>query len=331
MINSTLNLALIATVTTSAIPAGKQKENAQKQPNPNVLFIAVDDLKPILGCYNDQLIKTPHIDRLAAMGTVFKNAYCQQAISGATRSSLLTGFRPDRTQVYDLVTQIRDMNPDVTTLPEHFKKEGYTTSAIGKIFHPSNVVNEDGERSWSIPHSEGESYYAKEYGLPALGHWQAPDTKKEINKCIAEAKEKGIKENLSKYVFQYIKPSVECIDVPDNAYADGALTMEAQERLKSLTKTGKPFFLAVGYHKPHLPFVAPKKYWDLYDREQLPLAEFQEQAQGSLSVAYHNCGELKNYTDIPACCKFTERDTPRIGLSVEKQKELIHGYYGAAA
>lgn len=326
MITSTLDIVcLVSALFTPHTDDGRISN--QEQEKPNVLFIAVDDLKPVLGCYGSPLIKTPHIDRLAAMGTVFLNTYCQQAISGATRASLLTGLRPDRTQVYDLVTKIRSINPDVVTLPGHFKNEGYVTSAVGKIFHPTNVIEEDGERSWTIPHTEGEDCYAVEHGTPALGRYQKPETKKIAEKYLLEAEQKGIKkQNRMEYAFSYIKPSVECMDVPDNAYEDGAVTLKAKDRLATLTEAGQPFFLAVGYHKPHLPFVAPKKYWDLYDRHSMPIAKFQKHAKNSPSVAYHRCGELKKYTDIPDLCTFTDQ-TLNTGLAVEKQKELIHGYY----
>ena len=112
---------------------------AQEKTKPNVLFIAIDDLKPVLGCYGDNIIKTPNIDRLAKMGTVFLNNYCQQAVCGPTRASILTGMRPDVTKIRDLHTKMRDMNPNIVTLPEYFISQGYTTSGIGKIFHPSCV------------------------------------------------------------------------------------------------------------------------------------------------------------------------------------------------
>src|SRR5512133_650925 len=100
----------------------------------NVLFIAVDDLKPVLGCYGDKLVKTPNIDRLAARGTVFLQNYCQQAVSGPTRASLMTGMRPDYTRVWDLKTKMRDINPSIVSIPQYFISNGYLTAGIGKIF-----------------------------------------------------------------------------------------------------------------------------------------------------------------------------------------------------
>lgn len=324
MMATTLNIALLLSAFSSSDYSVQREEQQEK---PNILFIAVDDLKPILGCYGAPLIKTPNIDRLATLGTVFQNTYCQQAISGATRASVLTGLRPDKTQVYDLITKIRDINPNVVTLPGYFKDKGYVTTAIGKIFHPTNVIKEDGEYSWSIPHTEAEECLAEAYGYPALGYYQHPDTKLLVEKYGMEAKKKGLKDaEAARYILSHIKPSVECLDVPDNAYVDGAVTLKAKQQLQTLTKKGKPFFLAVGYHKPHLPFVAPKKYWDLYDRKSMPIAEFQAHAKGSPELAYHRCGELKKYTDIPEFCTFTDQSL-HTGLALEKQKELIHGYY----
>ncbi|MBJ7285513.1 MAG: sulfatase-like hydrolase/transferase, partial [Akkermansiaceae bacterium] len=123
---------------------------------PNVLFIAVDDLKPMLGCYGDTVIKTPNIDRLASRGTTFLNAYCQQAICGPTRASLLTGLRPDSTGIYDLQTKLRALHPDVITLPQYFKQSGYESVGIGKIFDPRNVEGEvrDDPKSWSRPYTK---------------------------------------------------------------------------------------------------------------------------------------------------------------------------------
>lgn len=318
---SALTIVSMAAVTTAC---ADQKEKKEKL---NVVFIAVDDLKPILGCYGDTLVKTPHIDRLAAMGTVFDRTYCQQAISGATRSSLLTGLRPDRTGVYDLVTKIRKINPDVVTLPEHFKNEGYVTSGVGKIFHGSNVVDEDNAHSWSIPYLDVKDCYDSKHGLPVGKGYQDPETKRLFRQYEQEAKAKGWdKEKVTAYVKSKIMPATECLDVTDNTYVDGAVTLKAEEQLKKLAKSDKPFFLAVGYIKPHLPFTAPKKYWDLYDREQIPLAAFQENASASPAIAYHSCGELRQYTDIPARSTYSQT---RKGLTVDadKQKELIHGYY----
>lgn len=258
----------------------------------NVLFIAVDDLKPMLGCYGDTKVKSPNIDRLARHGMVFTNSHCQQAVCGPSRASLLTGLRPDTTKVWDLKTKMRDVNPDILTLPQHFKNNGYTTLNIGKIFDGRNC---DGWRSqdkvsWSggIP-SERRGLYAS----------------KKLN-----AVKKG-----------KLPAVVECVDAPDNMYQDGSRADAAAIRMKALLKEENPFFLAVGFIKPHLPFVAPKKYWDLYDRQDFKVHPVQGKAKGSPSFAYQDSLELRGgYEGIP------EGPIPEA-----MQLELIHGYYACVS
>ncbi len=344
-----LNLALSGLVVVSAF---SQQANEKRTIKPNILFIAVDDLKPELGCYGNSKIKTPNIDRLASQGTVFLGNYCQQAISGATRSSIMTGLRPDETKVWDLVTKIRKVDPSVITMPQYFISQGYITSGIGKIYHPTNVINED-QLSWSIPYLSYQNYFAKEFGKPALGNYQLPKTKALIEKYLKEAAENklnGTPENdclkfdpRTNWTFEipkgkesnakdmpFIIPSVESADVPDNAYDDGAIALRAKKQIITLVANNQPFFMAVGFNKPHLPFVSPKKYWNLYKRDEMPIAEFQQHAKNSPDLAYHNSGELRHYTDIPPLCSFTDQNN-NIGLAIEKQKELIHGYYAAVS
>jgi arylsulfatase A-like enzyme len=301
---------------------------AQPASKPNILFIAVDDLKPILGCYGNTLVKTPNIDRLAGMGTVFTKNYCQQSVCGPTRASLMTGMRPDYTKVWDLKTQMRDVNPDILTIPQHFITQGYTTSGMGKIYHPSSAIKKIDPVSWSVPYLElKETDFANGLGLPANAQYQKPE-----NKALFPPKEKNKekKDDNDEAVANKKGPSSECIDVPDNAYNDGVYALKAKEQIIKLAKKGNPFFLAVGFHKPHLPFVAPKKYWDLYNREEMPLEKFQEHSKNGVEIAYHKSGELRNYIDIPEFATLPGEDL-RIGLKTEKQKELIHGYYAAVS
>lgn len=260
----------------------------------NILFIAVDDLKPVTGAYGDPHAKTPGMDRLAHEGIVFRNCYCQQAISAATRASLLTGMYPDKTRVWDLVTDFRQVNPNAVSMPQYFKSAGYETAAMGKIFHIESAGPGHDAPSWSIPYRNAKN---KQYALP----------------FTPNDKGRG--------------PATECADVPDNTYRDGRITEMAIELLDSLSKNKKPFFLAVGYLKPHLPFVAPRKYWDMYDRNEFEIAPFQKKALNSPDIAYHASGELKNYSDIPQFDSYSEDELKH--LPVEKQKELIHGYYAA--
>lgn len=300
---------------------------AQKSPKPNILFIAIDDLKPVLGCYGNTLVKTPNIDRLAKMGTVFMSNYCQQSVCGPTRASIMTGMRPDYTKVWDLKTQMRDMNPDIVTIPQYFITQGYNTSGIGKIYHPSSAINKVDPVSWSIPYLEVEAGdYANGMGKPANGQYQKPETKASFEKEVKPKKDDGDDEA----PVSRKGPSSECIDVPDNAYNDGVYALKAKAQIVKLSKENKPFFMAVGFHKPHLPFVAPKKYWDIYNRETMPLEPFQEHSKDGIEIAYHKSGELRNYPDIPAFATLPGEDL-RIGLKPEKQRELIHGYYASVS
>ena len=304
---------------------------AQKSTKPNILFIAIDDLKPIIGAYGNTFIKTPNIDRLAKRGTTFLNNYCQQAVCGPTRASLLTGMRPDITQIWDLKTQLRDVSPSIVTLPQYLITQGYSTQGIGKVFDPRNVDKDIDKVSWSVPYYKtNNKYYDPAYGEPAQGRFQLPETKLLSEKYIKEALAKGkTKAEANEEANIKIRPTTEGIDVPDNAYNDGANILQAKDILAQLSKKQEPFFFAVGIAKPHLPFVAPKKYWDLYKRADIILEPFQEQNTNPISVAYHNAGEIRAYTDIPADIAATKQKGFGLALSNEKQKELIHGYYAA--
>ncbi len=246
----------------------------------NVLFIAVDDLKPVLGCYGDKLVKTPNIDRLAKRGTIFTQSYCQQAVCGPTRASLLTGLRPDNTKVWDLKTRMRDVNPDIISLPQYLIDQGFTTQGIGKIYDSRCVDKDLDAPSWSVPYyKNSDDYLAESTGKPEAGY-QKLETKELAKKYRAEGESKGLKgSELTEYIQKFVRPSVECVDVPDNAYNDGSNALFAKDILAKLAKEEKPFFFAVGFSKPHLPFVAPKKYWDMYKREEMPVAPFQQKAK----------------------------------------------------
>jgi hypothetical protein len=305
----------------------------EQKKKPNVLFIAIDDLKPVLGCYGDKQIKTPNIDRLAKMGTVFLSNYCQQAVCGPTRASIMTGMRPDYTKIWDLKTKMRDKNPDIVSIPQYFVSKGYSSQGIGKVYDPRCVDKELDKPSWSVPYYKtAKKYYAPEYGEPALERYQMKSTKDTVGKYLQEALAKGMKKaDASEYAGTKAKPTTECVDVPDNAYNDGANALQAKDILIDLSKKNEPFFFAVGFAKPHLPFVAPKKYWDLYNREDMPLAPFQEKTANAVEAAYHNAGEIRGYTDIPSLTSFTDQKSYGITLPVDKQKELIHGYYAAVS
>ncbi len=298
---------------------------------PNVLFIIVDDLKPILGCYGDPFVKTPNIDRFAKEGVVFTNTYCQQAVCGPSRASFLTGMRPDYTGVWDLETEMRNINPEILSMPQFFKQNGYITAGIGKVFDSRSVDENIDKPSWSIPfYKKSNDYYPKEMGK-AKGRYRGVKVLEEIEIYEKIGGAKGLTgKELSNFIKINAKPSVESLDIPDNAYIDGATVLHSKDILKVLKENAKPFFFAVGITKPHLPFAVPKKYWDLYNRDEIQLAEFRENANNSPLVAYHGAGELYKYADIPPIASFSDVKGG-MELPFDKQKELIHGYYASVS
>lgn len=272
---------------------------------PNVLLICVDDLKPMLGCYGDRTVKSPNIDRLAARGMLFERAFCNQAVCSPSRNSLLVGLRPQTLGIYDLGTNFRRSRPDAVTLPQIFKQHGWRTEALGKIFHVGHGNHED-PASWSVPHWKAN---VVAYALPGskakegLTREEALFANKPANNLPRGA-------------------AYEAADVSDNTYPDGALADEAILRLQAAKqKPAVPFFLAVGFVKPHLPLVAPKKYWDLYDRATFKLAEVRTPPAGAPSYAPQFGGELRQYSGIP-------ESGP---LNDDLQRTLIHGYHAAVS
>ena len=283
---------------------------------PNVLFIAVDDMRPELGCYGNMVIKSPNIDRLAARATIFNHAYCAQAVCSPSRTALLTGLRPDTTKVWDLETHFRVAQPDCITLPQHFKANGYWCSALGKIFH---VGYEDG-RSWNEPH-----WYprGKSVDTDPVDWTKQIVTRHDVNKEeyskgeSAEDNDKpGARKNGKKAKGG---AAFEVSPKSDDDLPDGATAAEAVKRLHALKAKGQPFFFAVGFLKPHLPFVSPKKYWDLYDPEKIPLPAIDHLPEGCPEFAGHNNSELHNYQGVPA-------GNP---IPADFAKTLRHGYYAA--
>ena len=196
---------------------------AQPKKKPNILFIAIDDLKPILGCYGDKMIKTPNIDRIAKNGTIFMANYCQQAVCGPTRASLMTGKRPDYTKIWDLKTKMRDVNPDILSIPQYFITQGYSTQGVGKVYDIRCVDKDFDKPSWSVPYyPTDKSLYSKQTGEPAINYYQNPVTKELAKKSLQQAYAKGLKgEAAITDALIRVKPSVESMDVPDDAYTDG--------------------------------------------------------------------------------------------------------------
>ncbi len=329
-----LNLLYLVLLVGCASAQNTQKKADTEKTKYNILFIAVDDLKPYINSFGYAEVKTPNLDKLAKMSTIFNANYCQQAVCAPTRASLLTGLRPDKTEVFDLQTLIRDKNPDIVTLPQYLKANGYVTSAMGKIFDPRSVDKNHDEVSWSVPY-KNKFKYAEGYEDIVIEAYQSPEMKAKFKELQAQREanknKKGDKNqdfDNPKITRDDIKVSTESADVPDDAYFDGAMTKYAQRMLREAKDSEQPFFMGVGFHKPHLPFVAPKKYWDMYDRDKIQVANWQKPAIDGPEIAYHNAGELRSFKDISAILKDAGigMQDP-IQLSEEKQKELIHGYY----
>ena len=293
----------------------------------NVLFIAVDDLKPMLGCYGVDQVQTPNIDKLAQHGVVFTNNHCQQAVCSPSRASLMFGIRPDKTKVWDLKTPIRTSIKDQKTVAEHFKENGYESVAFGKIFHISMADKGHDIKSWSIPYNKVNTYnYPKALGEPFGGHFQDPTLKRKLETNYNALLKKGNSPGKARAkTLSQLKVSTEMLAVEDEAYQDGQIARNAQNMIQELSNKEKPFFIAVGFKKPHLPFVAPKKYWDLYDRSKIELSQWQQAPKGAPNFAMHSWGELKSYSDIDSYV------LPSGILDEEKQRELIHGYMAAVS
>lgn len=264
-----------------------QPEAKQK---PNVLFIAVDDLRPELNCYGKHQIHSPNIDRIANEGFQFNRAYCNIPVCGASRASILTGTRPTRNRFITYHTWIDKDNPDVTTLPEHFRKNGYYTITNSKVMHHEG----DAQGSWD-----------EEWWPPTVGSWR--------NYVLPENIYIDTTENRG--------PSFERAELPDTAYKDGVTARKTIEDLKRIKDMDQPFFLAVGFLKPHLPFNAPDKYWKLYNRDSIKLPDNPFPPENAPKQAIHNWGELRSYYGIP----------PEGPLTDEMAKTLIHGYYACVS
>jgi len=301
---------------------------AQNNTPVNVVFIAVDDLKPTIRAFGDNIAITPNMDMLARKSSVFLNAHTQQAICSPSRISLLTGLRPDKTQVYDLKTKMRDKRPNVVTLPQYFKQMGYTTAGIGKIFDPRGVDAQADAPSWSQPFKRAHHLkYPEEWGSPVLGFYQNKEIKSKIK---AYLKENNIKSSqAAKALKGKYKPPVSSSPAPDEAYVDGAIAAHAVSMIDDLSQKAKPFFLAVGFKRPHLPFSAPQKYWSFYKKERMPLAAFRERAENTGKLAYHISGELRSYVEEGREYKTDAHN--QLVLDEDFQRDLIHGYYACVS
>ena len=279
-----------------------------QESRPNVLFISIDDLRPELGCYGVEGVHSPNIDRLAKKGVRFDRAYCQLAVCNPSRVSLLTGLRPDSTRVWRLDVRFRHTIPDAITLPQHFKDSGYHAVGFGKIFHnpwPDNV-------SWSEPHS-----------WPKNSRLWSDRAREELSRF----KDKLRGEGKPKPAIDRLRArATEIVDIPDAQHIDGAIANQALEAMRRLANQEKPFFLAAGFIRPHLPFVVPRKYWELYEREKIPLSEDGRLPEGAPEFAMNTMYELRDYFD------YLGTPTPTEGsLTEAQQRELKHGYLASVS
>jgi arylsulfatase A-like enzyme len=298
---------------TLALPAFAQKRR------PNVLFIAVDDLRPELGAYGASHVKSPRIDELARTGAMFTHAYCQQALCNPSRASVMTGLRPDTLRVWNLPTSFRDTKPDAVTIPQTFRANGYYAACIGKIFH--NSFPDDA--SWSEPemHLDG-------FPFDPDAVYRGDEDTAWIERRKTELKAEGReRQYVDKYGHWYLKSAAtEAADVPDNAYYDGAQTDAAIRKLGELHARRQPFFFGAGFYRPHLPFNAPKKYWDLYDRAKIPLSPNPFPPANAPPMAHNRNRELRGYRD------FSAAPLPSEGPVSEAEARLLrHGYFASVS
>jgi iduronate 2-sulfatase len=266
---------------------------------PNVLFIAVDDLRPELGTYGTRAV-TPNIDRLAASGLQFDRAYCNQAVCGASRVSLMTGLYPEFTKERSYhVSDWRKRWAHIVTLNQHFSAQGYSTVGLGKIYHGSGRLGVDAD-NWTEWVSVSGTEYANSASQAAK---------------VAAQKDKKKRRG----------PATEASDANDDFHIDGQRAKVGAARIRKLAKADSPFFLAVGFTKPHLPFVAPKKYWDLYERDSFALPANLGVPPGYPDYARNRlAGEIRAYGDIPK--KISPSEFPE-----SLNRRLIHGYHACVS
>ncbi len=278
-------------------------------PKKNVLLIYVDDLRPEINCYGQSKIISPNIDKLAARSLVFNRAYCQIPICMPSRVSTLSGmYARSMGQGH-----LRNLLPKgLPSLPGHFKANGYDTISIGKVYH----FNNDDPQSWTKRYTD--TFHEKQY---VCDGWAAGYQLEENRKGRTYAK-----------TGRNLAAITECVDAPDNAYPDGISADNAITELRKHSKSGKPLFLAAGFYRPHLPWVAPKKYWDLYKREDIDLAKnpfFPKDA-----ITRNTWGDLRHYGDqeINAANISPALNADEFPvLSEKKQRELIHGYWACVS
>ena len=262
----------------------------EKKEQPSILFIAVDDLRPELNCFGESQIHSPKLDELASEGIIFTEAHCNVPVCGASRASLLTGTRPTRYRYLNFSTWAEKDYPGVLSLPNHFKNNGYYTISNGKVFHHQKDLAKSWDENWRPQ-------------MIAPGDYLLPEN-------IKLANTEGLRGH-----------AYEKADVPDTAYRDGKIALKVIRDLRRLKNMDKPFFLACGFMKPHLPFNAPTKYWDLYNENDIKLPANRFAPEDAPAAALHNFGELRDYSGIPK----------KGQVSDSLARTLIHGYYACVS
>ncbi len=284
---------------------------------PNVLLILVDDLKPALGCYGDPVAKSPNIDRLAASGMRFESAYCNQAVCAPSRFTLMLGSHSTSTGLYGLGSPLRKLLPDAVTLPQYFAKHGWRTESLGKIFHIGHGNFGDPD-SFSVPHFKEK----------VIEYVDSASTKGGL---LTREEAMFNNERVPNFNALPRGAAFEAPDVEDDAYADGRVAEETIRRLKAAKarreSDGTPFFVAAGFARPHLPFSAPKKYWDLYEPSDLPMPTHETFPEHAPAVADKRGGEIANYFPVP------DKPEWKNGAKIERglARQLIHGYYASVS
>ncbi len=296
---------LICIILCLLIVAGCDKA-AEKQP-PNVLFISVDDLRPELNAYGVSQVISPNIDRLASTGTLFTRAYSQSALCMPSRSSLLSGVRPEHFNNEGTLSPrpIEENIPEAITMPQTFKSHGYQTVSIGKIYHH----NGEDEKGWTRRY---EKKFEKYSGAGYVSGYHSEEHRSIVYRYLQAWSNRSLMDSIR-------PPAVEMVEKPDSITPDGKIARIALEELNRLHDADSPFFLAVGFYRPHLPFTPPKKYWDLYDRNAIDTAS--NPFLPVNGIGFTDSDELRRYGDMP-------RSEP-IGL--EKARELKHGYYASVS
>lgn len=314
---------LLTAATAACAPAGgpalRTANGPAPQPptasRPNVVMILVDDLKPALHSYGDPVAISPNLDRLAGRGMQFDMAYTNQAVCAPSRINLMTGARSTSTGIYHFGMNFRDYLPGAVTLPQHFKAAGYHAESMGKVYHIGHGTTDDAA-SWSVPHH-------KEKVIEYLDPASTGGVPTQEEALFYEVPVKG--DDAFAYARTLARGSAwEKPDVPDEAYADGRTAARAIARLRTLQKGGQPFFLAVGFARPHMPFSVPKRYWDMYDPAKLPMPAFEDSPAGMPAYAGKQGGEIVAYKQVPA-------DVPGKDFPTDLKRSLIHGYYAGVS